>query len=102
MTIKIVQKNKYELTLILKPDLSEDALNKVLAQVESSIKSFGGEVVTTTEPQLKRFTHKIKNVRDGFYITMLFNSAPDLPNTLKKSLSIVDEILRFVLIGKEE
>ena len=102
MAVKTVQKNKYELTLILKPDLSEDALKKVLSQIESSIKNFGGEVLTIEEPQLKRFTHKIKNVRDGFYITILFNSPPDLPNTLKKSLSIIDEVLRFVLIKKEE
>ena len=102
MTVKTIQKNKYELTLILKPDLSEDALKKVLSQVESSVKNFGGEILSVAEPQLKRFTHKIKNVKDGFYVTILFNSPPDLPNTLKKSLLVIDEILRFVLIGKEE
>lgn len=102
MAVKSPQKNLYEVTVILKPNLSEDNVDKALGQIESTIKSFGGDILNVTEPNLRRFAHRIKTTKDGFYISILFNSPPDLPNTLKKSLSIMDDVLRYLLARKEK
>ena len=101
MAVKSQQKNLYELTLILSPSLNENDLKKQINQIESAIKSFGGDILSVSEPFLRRFTHKIKTNSDGYYMTIQFNSLPELPNTLKKSLSIMDQLLRYVLISKE-
>lgn len=101
MPVKTQQKNLYELTLIIKPDLSSEDLNKVLNQVQSTIKGFGGDILNVTEPALKRFTHRITTIKDGYYVTFMFSSPPELPATLKKSLLIMDEILRHIVLRKE-
>ena len=53
------------------------------------------------EPSRKRFTHKIKGFKEGYYVSVLFNSPPEAPNMLKRALSISDDVLRYAIVKKE-
>ena len=101
MATKELVKNLYEVVLVLKANISDDDLEKNISQVTSAIKNYGGNVVKVEDPVHRKFTHKIKGIKEGFYISILFNSPPEVPNTLKRTLSIADDVLRFVLIRKE-
>ena len=99
--LKAPVKNLYEAVVVVKPNLGEDDLEKNISQVESAIKNYGGSIVKIDEPVRKRFTHKIKGFKEGYYISILFNSPPELPNTLKRTLTIADDVLRHMIIKKE-
>lgn len=101
MPVKTQQKNLYELTYITKPNTKDDSKQKISEQVESSIKNFGGDILNVSEPELKRLAHKIKGFKEGNYISLQFNSPPEVPNTLKKILLISDDVLRFIVVRKE-
>lgn len=101
VAVKTQQKNLYELTYITKPNLKEDNKQKIIDQIESSIKNFGGDISNVSEPDFRRFAHKIKGFKEGEYITVLFTSPPDAPNILKRTLLINDDVLRFVVVKKE-
>ena len=94
-------KNLYEVIVIVKSNIGDDGLEKNIMQLESSIKNYGGNVVKIEEPVRKKFTHKIKGTKEGFYVSVLFNSPPELPNTLKRTLSIADDVLRYIVLRKE-
>ncbi len=98
--VKTQTKNLYEALIILRPNLSDDALEKSVAQIESAIKNYGGTIVKTDKPNRNKLTHTIKEFKDGFYLSMLFSSPPELPNTLKRTLAITDDVLRYILIKK--
>ena len=100
MIIKAPTKNLYEVLVIIKPNLSDSELEKNLSQLESSIKNYGGSIVKTEEPIRRKFTHPIKGFKDGYYLSVLFNSPPELPATLKRTLSISDYILRSIVVRK--
>lgn len=101
MALKTALKNLYEVIVILRPNVSDQDLEKNISLVETSIKNYGGSIVKVDEPVKKRFTHKIKAFKDGFYISVLFNSPPELPNTLKRTLSIADDVLRYIIVRKQ-
>ncbi len=94
-------KNLYEVIVIVKSSVGDDGLEKNIMQLESAIKNYGGSVVKIEEPTRKKFTHKIKGSKEGYYVSVLFNSPPELPNTLKRTLSISDDVLRYIVIKKE-
>lgn len=102
MAVKTVVKNLYELLIVVRPNISEDELENTISSIESAIKNYGGNVVKVDEPLKRRFTHKIKGSKDGYYVSLLFNSPPELPNTLKRTLSINDDILRYILVRQEK
>ena len=79
-------KNLYEVIVIVKSSVGDDGLEKNIMQLEAAIKNYGGSVVKIEEPSRKKFTHKIKGSKEGYYVSVLFNSPPELPNTLKRTL----------------
>ena len=102
MTIKAPVKNLYEVLIVLKANISDEALEKNVTQVTSAIKNYGGSVIKIDEPVYRKFTHRIKNLKEGFYVSILFSSPTEAPNTLKRTLAISDEILRYIVVRKED
>lgn len=101
MAVKTQVKNLYEVIVVTRPNLNEDGVDQCVLNVENAIKNYGGSIVRKDEPVRKKFTHKMKNFKDGFYVSILFNSQGDLPNLLKRTLSISDEILRYIITRRE-
>ena len=99
--LKTAVKNLYELLVIIKPNINDDDLDKGITQIESSIKNYGGSIVKTDEPLRKRVAHKIKGFKEGYYVSILFNSPTEAPNMLKRSLSISDDVIRHVIVKRE-
>lgn len=97
--IKAPVKNLYEVILVLK-SMSDEELEKNISQVESAIKNYGGSIVKVDDPIRRRFTHKIKGFKEGYYIHIQFNSPPELPNILKRTLAIADDVLRYIVTRK--
>jgi small subunit ribosomal protein S6 len=87
---------------VVRPSVGDDGLENTISSIESAIKNYGGNVVKVDEPLKRRFTHKIKGFKDGYYVSLLFNSPPELPNTLKRTLSINDDVLRYILVKQEK
>ena len=99
--LKTQVKNLYDLLVIIKPNINDDDLDKNISQIESAIKNYGGSIVKIEEPSRKRFAHKIKGFKEGYYVSILFNSPPEAPNTLKRTLSISDDVIRHAIVKKE-
>lgn len=95
-------KNTYELFFTLKPTLGEDELEKNIVQIENSIKNYGGEIIRSDQPMRSRFAHKMKGFRDGYYVSLIFNSNGEVPNLLKRALSISDAVLRHIIVVKKD
>ena len=77
MALKAPVKNLYETIIILKPNLGDEDIEKNISLLGTSIKNYGGSVVKVDDPVRRKFTHKIKGFKDGFYISVLFNSPSD-------------------------
>ena len=99
--LKTPVKNLYDLLVVIKPNINDDDVDKNIDQIESSIKNYGGTIVKTEDPSRKRFTHKIKGFKEGYYVSILFNSPSEAPNMLKRTLSISDDVIRHVIVKKE-
>ncbi len=99
----------YEITYILKPELTneeQDAVNQKVAghistlegEAQAAERTFSTERGGTDENNLRKFAFPIKHYRQGYYYTMLF----DLPGDKLKSLDIIlqreAEILRFLVV----
>ena len=101
MAVKTQIKNLYEVTVVIKPNLSEKDLETNITQIEDAIKNYGGSIVKADEVQKRRCMHKVKGFKEGNYLSILFNSAPEVPNTLKRTLAISDDVIRYMVTRKE-
>lgn len=92
----------YELTYIVNPNLSKDQVAAQIDKVRSFINELTGEVKNEKLWEKRRLAYPIKKQGFGFYITAEFNIEPQNIIELDKKIKLEQNILRHLLITKEE
>ncbi len=92
----------YELMYIIRPDLDEEQLAAVIEKFTNLINNNGGEVVTADKWGKRRLAYEINDYREGIYILVNFKGQAETAQELDRVMKITDEILRFMIIHKED
>ena len=89
---------RYELMVIVAPDLGETAIKKRLESIKKSITDFGGEVFFEDVWGLRNLAYDIRKHGQGFYAVMDLNLNPENVKELERILRLEVEVLRHLLI----
>jgi small subunit ribosomal protein S6 len=92
----------YEAMYILKTELEEEAINAVVTRFEDVVKNGNGEIAKTDRWGKRRLAYEIDGRFDGYYVLMNFKSAKEVAQELERLLRINDEVIRHLLIKREE
>jgi small subunit ribosomal protein S6 len=90
--------NEYELTVILKPDLSEEKLTATTENIKKFITGKGGVISDTKSWGKRRLAYAIKHSMEGNYILFKFTMKPNQNRELETNLRIAEDVLRHLLI----
>lgn len=94
-------KRNYEVVFIVKPNLEEEQVQAVVDKFSTLIKDQGGEVVSIDNWGKRRLSYEIKDFREGNYFLVTFQGVPATAQELDRVLKITDEILRFMIVRKD-
>jgi small subunit ribosomal protein S6 len=87
----------YEIVVVLRPDLEEDAINAAIARVHQRITENGGTVANTDRWGRRRLAYAIQKYRDGFYVLSVFSLDSGQVARLRQTLGLHEDLLRFVV-----
>jgi small subunit ribosomal protein S6 len=90
--------NFYEHTLIARQDLSKPQFDKIRDKYKNLINQTDGKVLKTEEWGILNFSRKIKKFNKGYYIHYKFEGSPKTIETIKKSINIDREVLRYLIV----
>lgn len=62
--------NKYEIMFIVKPDVEEDARNKLIESFKGILTANGGTVDNVNEWGLRDLAYEIKDYKKGYYVVV--------------------------------
>ncbi len=93
--------NKYELMFIIDPVLEDDKKDAVIETVKGIIAA-DGEVAETDVWGLRKLAYPIQKKTEGYYVVMQFAAAPELPKELDRRLRISDNVIRHIIVSKDE
>ncbi|MBQ1712457.1 MAG: 30S ribosomal protein S6 [Clostridia bacterium] len=93
--------NKYELMFIIDPVLEDDKKDAVIETVKGIIAA-DGEVAETDVWGLRKLAYPIQKKTEGYYVVMQFAAAPELPKELDRRLRISDNVMRHIIVSKDE
>jgi small subunit ribosomal protein S6 len=95
---------EYEVTVVLKPDLDDDARNQVLERVEGWLAQ--GE---NDEQKLevdhwgqRTLAYPIRKINEGYYVHYKATLDPTTIHEIQRNILYVDDILRHLLVRKPE
>lgn len=93
---------KYELLSIIKPNMDVEEADKVIAKIEETVKSMGGNVYETDKMGRKKLAHDIQNFRDGHYVAQKMELPEDKVFEFKRQLRLNDNLLRTMFMEESK
>ena len=92
---------RYELMLILRPDVADDKAQAVIDRTTRQLSADGGQIVKVAPWGRRRLAYQIDRYREGSYHIVLFEAPPDALAELERSLQITEEVLRHLVTRVE-
>ncbi|MGD0863017.1 MAG: 30S ribosomal protein S6 [Candidatus Limnocylindrales bacterium] len=92
---------RYELMLVLRPDLADDKVQASLERTARAIAAGGGQIVKQAPWGRRRLAYPIDHHREGSYHVVLFEAPPDAITELERGLLISEEVLRHLVTRVE-
>ena len=93
--------NKYESVIIINAKL-EEAQRKATIEKISSLINTNGKVESVEEVGTKKLAYEIKKQEEGYYVVINFEAKPDSISELERVYKITDEIIKFIVVRKED
>lgn len=94
--------NKYELALVVNAKIEDDARTATVEKAKEYITRFGGTVTEVEDWGKKRLAYEVQKMREGFYYFIQFDAKADVPAQVEQRVRIMDNILRFLCVRKDE
>lgn len=96
-----MQTAKYEAFLVVDNSIGEEAV-KASVEKFTNLIAKNGTVENVDEWGVRKFAYPINDMTEGYYVLFNFTSGHDFPAELDRICNISDEILRSLIVCKEE
>ena len=93
--------NKYESVVIINPNVEENALKELTDRFTTLINS-DGKVEQVNDLGKKKLAYEVKKNKEGYYVVFDFEANPSLIAELERNYRITDEVLKFIVVRKED
>ena len=91
----------YEVMFVIDPAL-EDAKKDATVESVQSIIAADGEVGKVDVWGMRKLSYPIDKKEEGYYAVVEFQGNPTLPKELDRRLKISDNVIRHIIINKDE
>jgi small subunit ribosomal protein S6 len=92
---------RYELMLVLRPDVPDDRSQAVIDRTTRQITASGGQILKVAPWGRRRLAYPIDRYREGSYHIILFQAPGDALVELEHGLQITEEVLRHLVTRDE-
>jgi len=93
---------EYELAVVITPDVAEEESPQAYERVRQMITSRGGEVVSEDAWGKRKLAYPIGKHLEGNYLFTEIKLPPERVKDLEAGLQISEEVLRHMLIRKDD
>lgn len=95
---------EYELTVVIQPDIDEHARSEILEWLAQQLESAGAteETMTVDHWGSRSLAYPINDFNNGYYVFYELSLDPEKTAEFERNIKFRDELLRHLLIRKEE
>ena len=88
---------RYELMLVIRPDVADDRSQAVIDRTTRQITAAGGQIIKVAPWGRRRLAYPIDRYREGSYHIVVFESPAEAIAELERSLQITEDVLRYLV-----
>jgi small subunit ribosomal protein S6 len=91
----------YELMFIVRPDMVDEDLNKLISTLESSVTSAGGTTKTEVWGK-RRLAYRVGRFNDGIFVLMMIDGIGAVVHELERRLRVTEPVIKFLTVRTDE
>ncbi len=92
----------YELMFIVRPDLTEEEQDKLVANVESQVGTAGGTVKSVERMGKRRLAYLVRRFQDGIYVLMVLEGDGVMVKEVERRLRVTEPVIKFITVRVDE
>ena len=96
MNSTILQLNPYETIYVIKPELTEDNLLRVIENYQGILVERGAKNIITQNRGRRHLKYPISKFKDGIYIQMNYDANGETVSLVEKSMKLNESIMRYL------
>lgn len=89
--------NKYEMVLILKPNLEESVRESVLERIKDAING-NGSVGEIDDWGQRKLAYEINYIKEGHYYIIPYEADPTIVSEVERRARILDQVIRYLTV----
>ena len=93
--------NKYESIIIISQNVEEEGIKALITRFTDLINT-EGKVSEVTEMGKRKLAYEIGKNKEAFYVLFTFEAKPELIAELERNYRITDEVIKFIVVRKED
>jgi small subunit ribosomal protein S6 len=92
----------YELMFIVRPDMADEDLDKLISTLESSVPAAGGTVKSVERMGKRRLAYTVRRFREGIYILLTVEGGGPVIHELERRLRVTEPVIKFLTVRIDE
>jgi small subunit ribosomal protein S6 len=92
----------YEIMFIVRPDVEEADLDKLIEGFSTNVTTGGGEVKSVEKMGRRRLAYTVKKFNDGFYVLLNIAAEGKLITELERRLRVSEPVIKFITVRMDE
>jgi small subunit ribosomal protein S6 len=92
----------YEVMFIVRPDMAEEDLDKLVSGLETNATGAGATVKSSEKMGKRRLAYLVRNFNDGFYVLMTLHSDGKAIHEVERRLRVSEPVIKFITVRVDE
>ena len=92
----------YELMFIVRPDMTDEDLDKLISTLQSVVPPSGGAVVRVDKMGKRRLAYTVKRFHEGIYVLMVVEGGGAVIHELERRLRVTEQVIKFLTVRVDE
>jgi small subunit ribosomal protein S6 len=92
----------YELMFIVRPDMAEEDLDKLISTLETVVSTSGGTVKSVERMGKRRLAYTVRRFHDGVYVLLTVEGSGGLVHELERRLRVTEPVIKFLSVRIDE
>jgi len=92
----------YEVMFIIRPDVADEEVDKLIAGFTTSVTNGGGVVKTTEKMGRRKLAYLVRKFADGNYVLLTLEANGAVVAELERRLRVSEPVIKFITVRIDE
>ena len=92
----------YEIIFIVRPDASEEDVEKLISQMEGVVTGTGAKLEKVEKMGRRRLAYRVAKQREGIYVLFRLQGSGDTVKEFERRLKVIDTVIKYMTVRIDE